>query len=363
MIKYKNRVLEDDMNYIYTTLSESELEFFEGSEILITGAAGFIGFYLVSFLSKFFDELHVHRLFLLDNFILGKPKWLDDILEKNKNIVSIQSDISKSNMEELLPDSEINIIFHLASIASPSYYRAHPLETIDANVWGLRTLLDYFSHKNIKGFLNFSSSEVYGDPDPLNIPTDEGYRGDVSFIGPRACYDEAKRFGETLCYVFNRELGMQITSVRPFNNYGPGMKLNDKRAPADFASAVLKNRPIILFSDGTPKRTFCYISDAVVGYLKAITYGKYEFFNIGMDKPEISISNLASIFAEASKNVFGNDIEVIFRESDDIDYMKDNPKRRSPNINKARSLLNFNPKIDVYEGVERFLRYLKEERY
>ena len=361
MIKYKNRILEEDMNYTYAALSQSELEFFNESEILITGAGGFLGFYLVSFLSKFFDELRIHKLFLLDNFILGKPKWLDDILKQNGDIMSIQSDISKSNIGELLPDSEINIIFHLASIASPSYYRAHPVNTIDANVWGLRTLLDFFAHKKIKGFLNFSSSEVYGDPDPLNIPTDEEYRGNVSFTGPRACYDEAKRFGETLCYVFNKELGMQITSVRPFNNYGPGMKLNDKRAPPDFASAVVKNRPIVLFSDGTPQRTFCYISDAVVGYLKAIAYGKYDFFNIGMDKPEISISNLARIFADTGKTVYGQNIEVVFKKSDDVYYMKDNPERRCPNINKARSLLDFNPKIGVYEGVERFLSYLKEE--
>lgn len=336
------------------------MKFFNGTEILITGAGGFVGFYLVSFLSKYFYELQIHKLFFLDNYILGRPLWLNEIIEQNDNIVSIQADISKVNIDKLLVQSDIEVIFHLASIASPSYYRIHPLNTVDANVWGLRNLLDYFSHKKIKGFLNFSSSEVYGNPDPLQVPTDEQYRGSVSFTGPRACYDEAKRFGETLCYVFNKELGMQITSVRSFNNYGTGMKLDDKRAPPNFASSVVENRPIILFSDGTPRRTFCYISEAIIGYLKAIAHGKYDFFNIGMDKPEISISELAGIFVEKGKKIFNHDVKVISKKSDDIDYLKDNPERRCSNIDKARRLSDFNPRIDVNEGVERFLRYLKE---
>ena len=362
MVSFKNSIIEQDMDYIFNQLNKTELEFFNDSEIFVTGGAGFIGHYLVSFFHRYFDDIGISKVVVADNFILGRPTWLENISEMNKNIIPIQMDVANAKIDEALSNYNINIIFHLASIASPSYYRMHPLNTIDANVWGLRHLLDYFSQKGIRGFLNFSSSEVYGDPDPKFVPTNEEYHGNVAFNGPRACYDEAKRFGETLCYVFNKEYGMNITSVRPFNNYGPGMKLNDKRAPPDFASAVLEGRPITIFSNGDPKRTFCYIADAVVGYLKAIAYGKFNNFNIGMDKHEISISDLAKLFADAGKKIFGYETEIIYHDSNDVDYLKDNPQRRCPDIGKAKELLNFNPTVEVSQGVKRFLSFLKEEQ-
>ena len=147
----------------------------------------------------------------------------------------------------------------------------------------------------------FSSSEIYGDPDAAHIPTKEDYRGYVNTIGPRACYDESKRFGETICYEYAKEYNLPITLVRPFNNYGPGMKLGDKRVPADFASAVMNNEDIVILSDGKPTRTFCYIADAITGYLKVLLHGSFDVFNIGIDKPEISILELANIYAQRGK--------------------------------------------------------------
>ena len=184
----------------------------------------------------------------------------------------------------------------------------------------------------------FSSSEVYGDPSKDSIPTEEIYRGNVSTTGPRACYDEAKRFSETICYLFAQEYQMPITMVRPFNNYGPGMKINDKRVPADFAKAIIENKNINIFSDGNPTRTFCYISDAITGYLKALTYGKFDIFNIGTEKPEISIRNLAEIYKSHGINYFKYTGEITFLESNDLDYMTDNPNRRCPSIKKAKRL-------------------------
>ena len=146
----------------------------------------------------------------------------------------------------------------MASIASPSFYRKYPIETLDANIWGLRRLLDFYCEKNIRGLAFYSSSEIYGDPTPENIPTPETYRGNVDCQGPRACYDEAKRFGETMCYLFHQKYNMPITIIRPFNNYGPGVRLNDARVLADFANAVRQNKDIVMFSDGSPTRTFCY---------------------------------------------------------------------------------------------------------
>src|SRR5262249_24558360 len=157
-----------------------------------------------------------------------------------------------------------------------------PLETIDANVWGLRSLLDFYQGKaGLAGLLFFSSSEIYGDPPAEHIPTDEAYRGSVSCTRPRARYDESKPLGGALCSVFARVHGMPITVVRPFNNYGPGMRIDDRRLPADLARSVLDGRDIVILSDGRPTRTFCYVADAVVGYLKCLLHGAFEAFNIG----------------------------------------------------------------------------------
>ena len=249
----------------------------------------------------------------------------------------------------------------MASIASPTFYRKYPIETLDANIWGLRKILDFYKNKSIKGLLMFSSSEVYGDPDKQNIPTSEKYFGNVSSIGPRACYDESKRFSETLCYLYAQKFGMPISMVRPFNNYGPGMSLRDKRVPADFALAIKNNKDIIIYSDGSPTRTFCYVTDAVVGYLKALTYGKFDIFNIGIDKPEISIFDLAKIYKKKGNLIFNYNKEIRLEKSKDTDYMKNNPNRRCPNIKHANKELNFNPNILIEEGVERFLSYIKSE--
>ena len=249
----------------------------------------------------------------------------------------------------------------MASIASPSFYRKYPIETIDANIWGLRQLLDFYKdNRNFKSFLFFSSSEVYGDPDKNNIPTSENYRGNVAAIGPRACYDESKRFGETICYLYAKTYSMPISIVRPFNNYGPGMRIKDKRLPADFANQVLNKSDIKILSNGKPTRTFCYISDAIIGYLLALTNCKFDYFNIGNDKPEISVLEFAKIFVNHSFLIFNHTPDVFFEKSQEASYLIDNPNRRCPNISKARTILGFNPKIEPYEGVRRYLLFLKK---
>src|SRR2546429_550100 len=146
---------------------------------------------------------------------------------------------------------------HAAGIASPMYYRKYPLQTIDANINGLRNLLDYSvrqaeRRRPVDGFLFYSSSEIYGDPAPEAIPTPEDYRGNVSCTGPRACYDESKRFGETMCVTFARQYGVPVKIARPFNNYGPGLKITDGRVLPDFARDVLNGRDLVMYSDGAP---------------------------------------------------------------------------------------------------------------
>lgn len=357
----ENRVMREDFQYIYNELSEREKQKFHDANIVVTGAGGFIGYYLLNFLSEYASELNIRNILALDTFILGKPDWIDS-LSKRFGFFHLKEFNVATDDIGAIPDIGIyDSIIHMASIASPTYYRKHPLITLDANVWGLRKMLDYFSKRDVRGFLNFSSSEVYGDPDQTKVPMNEEYYGNVAINGPRACYDEAKRFGETMCYVFNREFNMNIVSVRPFNNYGPGMKLNDARAPADFANAVISGRAIDIYSDGSATRTFTYISDAVVGYLKALYYGKFDYFNIGMDKPETTIYQLAKIFAEEGKKLLHRETEIRHSKSSDSEYLVNNPKRRVPDITKAREKLGFNPKITVDRGVSKFLQYLKEE--
>jgi UDP-glucuronate decarboxylase len=355
-----NKILVEDLKYIFENTENSK---FNNSKLLITGCAGFLGFYFMQYFLMYSKELGIKKVIALDSFILGKPEWLVNLSNDFSEILELRTfDISKDNIEEIKDAKNVNYIIHMASIASPSFYRKYPIETIDANIWGLRKLFDYYKEsKKVKGFLFFSSSEIYGDPNPSNIPTDENYFGNVSCNGPRSCYDESKRFGETLCYTFSKTFNLPITIARPFNNYGPGMSIEDKRLPADFAKCVLSNKNIEILSDGKPTRTFCYISDAIIGYLKCLLYGKFDYFNIGIDKPEISVSEFAEIYKNAAKDLFKYEISTKFEKSEDLDYLSHNPNRRCPNIEKAKKLLNYNPSILPEIGVMRYLTYLKNE--
>ena len=249
----------------------------------------------------------------------------------------------------------------MASIASPTFYRKYPLETINANVWGLRDLLDCFiSSASLKSFVFMSSSEIYGDPDSKSIPTPESYRGIVSCVGPRSCYDESKRFGETLCTYYSQIYNLNISMVRPFNNYGPGLSLSDRRLPADFANCVINNKDLILYSDGSPTRTFCYIADAVVGYLKVLGSCFNGPINIGSDSGEISVLNMAEIYKKVARDLFSYKGDIIFAYSKDSDYLTDNPNRRVPDITLARKELNYEPMISNEDGIKKYLSHLME---
>ena len=351
--------LEKDLQHTYASLSDAERQKFSGGTILITGSAGFIGFYLTNFFYHFREELGLKKIICLDNFMLGYPAWQEEF-SADKHFIFKKFDIIRDSVEDISEATEANFVIHMASIASPTFYRLHPLETLDANIWGLRRLLDFYRDKNLKGFLFFSSSEIYGDPPPEQVPTDEEYNGNVSATGPRSCYDEAKRFGETLCKYFAQVHNMPIGVTRPFNNYGPGMKIDDKRVPADFAKNALEGKDITILSSGAPKRTFCYIADAVAGYLKILLYGRYDYFNIGIDKPEISITELAEIYKSAGEELLNYCGKVKYAVSSDADYLTNNPQRRCPKLDKARRILNYNPTIFVEEGVRRFLTFLKE---
>ena len=324
---------------------------FSKKKILITGSGGFLGTQFLYFFTLLNQQKILDKpckIFAYDNFSRGFSNWLLPIKEQ-KNIFFFEKDVTNPGKYELS-----DYVIHAASIASPLYYRKNPIETMDANVLGLRKLLDYSLKVDLKSFLFFSTSEIYGDPDKKNIPTNEDYRGHVSCTGPRACYDESKRFGETLCVNFHNIHHVPVKIVRPFNNYGPGLKITDRRVLPDFFNNVLSDKDIVLLSDGKATRTFCYISDAIEGYIRVLLSDfDGEAFNIGADSPEISMYDLAKKVASLSEKK----LNVIFSKSNDLEYLTDNPNRRCPSIEKARSLLGFTPKISIDEGLKRSFNF------
>ncbi|HEX8326316.1 MAG TPA: NAD-dependent epimerase/dehydratase family protein [Hymenobacter sp.] len=357
--KIDNRILREDMEAIYKSLTTQELDKMRNATVLLTGCGGFLGYYFMHFFAHYAEELQIKRIIALENFLTGTKGWLDTLVASNPDIIKLHEfNVITDSVADVPGADEADLVIHMASIASPTFYRIYPIETVDANITGLRRLLDFYADKQLRGFLFFSSSEIYGDPFPEFIPTPETYRGNVATIGPRACYDEAKRFGETLCYLFAQKHNMPIGLARPFNNYGPGMNINDKRLPADFAKAVVEGRDLEILSDGTPTRTFCYISDAITGYLKVMLHGEFDVFNIGMDQPELSVREFAEIFNREGKEIFDYQGKISFSQSQDKEYMTDNPNRRCPDLTKSRAVLGYRPSVTVQEGIRRYLQFL-----
>lgn len=358
-------IVHRDLDFICSEL-ETDFSQMAGKNLLIVGGAGFLGYYLVQSILHWNDREYGQpiKLSVFDNYMRGIPAWLSD-LEGHESLKLIKHDIT----DPLPADIEsFQYIIHAASIASPIYYRKFPIETMDANVNGLRRLLDYCVHKNsegnpVEGFLFYSTSEIYGDPDPANIPTAETYRGNVSCTGPRACYDESKRYGETLCVNYASQYDIPVKTARPFNNYGPGLKISDRRVLPDFARDILDGKDIVLLSDGSPTRTFCYIADAIIGYFKILTKGRAgEAYNIGTASPEISINTLAEKVVTTAAELFDYKGKTVFQKSADKDYLVDNPNRRCPDITKAKNELGYNPKVTIEEGLYRTLIWYQENR-
>lgn len=351
----KNLILAQDLQNILNGLSSQEKSTLSGKTIFITGFAGSLGFMMMQFFAKYGEELGVKHVYALDSYVFGKPAWIAD-LENLKLFTIVKGDILNADLTQF---KNAETIFHMASLASPVYYRLHPIETMDADVVGLRRLLDYFQNKNIFNLLFYSTSEIYGDPAQTMVPTPESYWGNVNTSGPRACYDESKRYAETLCYCFYHDRGFPSTIIRPFNSYGPGLRINDKRAPADFAMNVLNNEPIVIYSNGKATRTFCYSTDLTIASLKCILSGKYDIFNAGNDIDEMTVYNLAEIYKKTGQELFGYDQEITFKVHEDKHYNTDNPQRRCPNLTKIKTELGYNPQVDVRTGVRKYLEFLK----
>jgi nucleoside-diphosphate-sugar epimerase len=338
----------------------------EGSNLLITGGGGFLGYYLVQSVLYWND----HRaaapidLTVIENYKRGAPEWLL-ALRNHAGFHLVEHDASKP-LPTGLP--HFQWIIHAAGIASPIYYRQFPIETMDVNIDGLRHLLEYARGRQqsadpVRGFMFYSSSEIYGDPLPEHIPTPEDYRGNVSCTGPRACYDESKRYGETLCVNFARQYGLPITMARPFNNYGPGLKITDRRVIPDFARDVLGGKDIVMLSDGSPRRTFCYAADAIAGYYKVLVRGRSgEPYNVGVETPEISMLELAEKVVAVARDLYAYKGKVVKQPPVEKDYLTDNPTRRCPIITKARTELGYEPVFGIDEGIRRSMVWYGHNR-
>lgn len=327
---------------------------FAGKTILLAGGAGFLGKHFL----KVFQMLNANVLDVpcsvisVDNYITG-TKNMDETILRDPNIQQVWADIS----HPLPVREDIDFIIHGAGIASPVYYMRYPLETIESAVSGTRNLLELAKrNKQLEGFLFFSSSEIYGDPDPRAVPIKEDYHGNVSTVGPRACYDESKRLGETLCAIYNEHFGVPTKIVRPFNVFGPGMGHNDRRVIPMFTYQALNGRSIPVHGTGLQTRTFCYISDAIYGFLLTLLNGQHgEAYNIGNPDNEITMLQLAEMYP---KMIQGAQFENI--DYPDT-YPAGEPNRRCPDISKARGTFGYYSKIDVEEGLSRFTEWAGKE--
>ncbi|MEH7250280.1 NAD-dependent epimerase/dehydratase family protein [Neobacillus niacini] len=340
-----SNVIKEDIKNISNEL-EKKLKKLEASTILISGGGGFLGGYFLDLIDYCNKNLFKTPCYVIciENFISAAPQRIQH-LQNNQSVEIINQDITMP----LTINKKVDFIIHAASIASPTYYRQYPIETIETNVWGLKNLLDFAKTQKVKSFLFFSTSEIYGNPAPEFIPTPENYNGYVSCTGPRACYDESKRLGETLCVNYYQQYGVPVKVVRPFNVFGPGLRIDDKRVIPDFFNDALHHKKISLLSNGRPTRSFCYIGDAIKGFMLALlSEHDGEAFNIGNDEIEISMLNLAKLIG---KLVGG--IEIEYKESDDERYLIDNPQRRCPDLTKAKNLLGYVPMVNLEDGLGR----------
>jgi len=314
------------------------------SKVLIAGGSGFIGSNLSK---KLLSE--GHEVIAVDNLTTSSETNISS-LSDNSAFRFINHDVTTPLPDDLTAE----VVFHLASPASPNHhsrmsYHALPMETMMVNTVGTLELLK-FAQKNNAKFLFASTSEAYGDP--LEHPQKEEYRGNVSTTGPRAVYDEAKRFGETLTSYFWRDKGVDARIARIFNTYGPNMHKDDMRMIAQFIMQALSNEPITLFGDGNQTRSLCYVDDLIEGLSRLMFYDntKGEVVNLGNPEEHTVVE-----YAQMVKQLTNSTSEITHTE----ELPKDDPLRRCPDIEKAKNLLSWEPSVSLNDGLMKMIEYIK----
>ena len=306
--------------------------------ILITGGAGFVCSHLADTL---FEKNH--NLILLDNLLTGNKNNIEHLLN-HKNVNFIQHDVQ----DHIDISEEIDFIFHFASAASPIAYQENPVNTLKAGSIGTINTLGLAKVKNA-AYLLASTSEIYGDPEVS--PQSEEYWGNVNPNGERSMYDEAKRFAEAATATYSRTYNLQTKVVRIFNTYGPRMQLNDGRVVTNFIVQALKGEDITVYGDGSQTRSFSYVQDTVNGIVSLMESEHNDVFNIG-NPTEITINELASKIIE----ITNSNSKLINK-----DLPQDDPKQRKPDITKAKTLLNWEPKVKLEDGLTKTVDWVSSQ--
>lgn len=306
--------------------------------ILITGGAGFIGSHLTKYFLNKNDFVTV-----IDNLVTGNK---NNLPLDSKNLNLIEADITNYDFSAL---PKFDLVYDLASPASPKDFIKLSLEILKVNSLGLMNVLDFFNKSQSKTLVFSSTSEVYGDP--LEHPQCETYFGNVNPNGIRSCYDEGKRFAEATLFAYQRRFNLDIRIARIFNTYGPNMDKNDGRIVSNFVNQAIANQPITVYGDGKQTRSYCYISDMVQGL---VNFGvmdnlEKEIINIGNSEEKTVLE-----IAEIIKKLTQSKSRIVF---DPI--CPDDPKKRCPDLTKAKKLLNWNPKVNLEVGLKYTIEYFK----
>jgi len=331
---------QEDLVGIRSSL-EKEHTVFEGQTVLVTGGAGFLGSWVCDLLLSMGNHV-----LCLDNFSSGLRSNLTPL---EKGFRFLEGDVS----DPLDVGEKVDAVFHMASRASPFEFKDHPLEILKANTLGTLHALE-FAHRSGARFLFTSTSEVYGDPDPRFVPTPETYNGNVNPIGPRGCYDESKRAGEAYVLAYVRQYDLDARIVRIFNTYGPRMRSDGiyGRVVPRFVDQALSGEPLTIFGDGSQTRSFTYVTDEVEGILRAASREgiQGQVINIGNDQETTVLA-----LAELVKEVAHSPSETLFHP-----LPTDDPRRRCPDISRAKEVLGWRPKVSLREGLEKTVRWFRE---
>jgi dTDP-glucose 4,6-dehydratase len=303
---------------------------------VVTGAAGFLGSHLTDLLLS-----RGHRVIGIDNLVTGT---VDNIahLGGHPRFKFIEQDVT----EYLFLDVPVNFVWHFASPASPVDYLELPIQTLKVGSLGTHKALGLAKHKQAR-FLLASTSEIYGDP--LVHPQTEDYWGNVNPIGPRGCYDEAKRFAEAMARAYHQEHGVETRIVRIFNTYGPRMRLHDGRVVPAFISQALKNRPITVFGQGNQTRSFCFVSDLIEGIYRLMMSAYDRPVNIG-NPTEMTVLEFAREIIRATRSRS----RIVFQP-----LPQDDPRQRRPDITRARRLLKWSPRVKLADGLVKTIAYFR----
>ncbi len=305
---------------------------------LISGAAGFIGSHLC-------DRLigEGHSVTGIDNLITGSTDNLSE-LKNESRFTFLEGDVAAPDFASKLPSAPFDFVLHLASLASPVDYYKHPIATLLSGSAATHNLLEIAARDDAR-FLVTSTSEVYGDP--LVHPQREEYWGNVNPIGIRSCYDESKRYAEAATMAYHRVHGVRTTIARIFNTYGPRMQLNDGRVVPAFLDQALRGAPMTVFGDGSQTRSFCYVSDLVDGLVRLVHSDCREPVNLGNPDEKTMLE-----FAEIIKQLTGSQSPITFHP-----LPQDDPKRRKPDISRARQVLGWEPRVPLEEGLRKSIAY------